>query len=45
VWTARNSYHNEFIDFCLAFLLMLRLVFLIDLTITHMVLAREWFCA
>jgi hypothetical protein len=38
---ARNSYQNEFIDFCLTFLLVHRLIFLTDLTIAHMVLFHE----
>jgi hypothetical protein len=38
---ASNSYHDEFIDFCLIFLLVLRLIFLMDITITHMVLVHE----
>jgi hypothetical protein len=38
---ARNSYDDEFLDFCLSFLLVLCLIFLTDLTITHMVLVHE----
>jgi hypothetical protein len=38
---ARNSYHDVFTDFCLSFLLMLHLIFLMDLIITHMILVHE----
>jgi hypothetical protein len=38
---ARNSYHDELIDFPPHFFLMLHLIFLMDLTITHMVLVHE----
>jgi hypothetical protein len=38
---ARNSYHNEFLIFRLAFLPVLHLIFLMDLTIAHMVLVHE----
>jgi hypothetical protein len=37
----RNSYHDEFIIFHHIFLLMLHLIFLMDLTIAHMVLVHE----
>jgi hypothetical protein len=45
---ARNSYHNEFFNFpsrslvlCLALLLVICLVSLMDLAITHIVLVHE----
>jgi hypothetical protein len=38
---ATNSYHDEFIDFRLIFLLVLHLIFLMDLTIAHMALVHE----
>jgi hypothetical protein len=38
---ARNSYHDKFIDFPPHFFLVLHLIFLMDLTITHMVLDHE----
>jgi hypothetical protein len=38
---ARNSYHDEFINFCLTFFLVFRIVFLMELTIAHMVLVHE----
>jgi hypothetical protein len=38
---ARNSYRDEFINFCLTLLLVLRLIFFINLTIGHMILVHE----
>jgi hypothetical protein len=38
---ARNLYHNEFIDFTPHFFLVFCFIFLMDLTITHMVLAHK----
>jgi hypothetical protein len=35
MWTMLETHHDEFIDFRLTFLLVLRLIFLMDLTITH----------
>jgi hypothetical protein len=37
----RNSYRNEFIDFCLILILMLHLASFVDHTIAHMVLDHE----
>jgi hypothetical protein len=38
---SRNSYHDEFIGFCLIFHLVLHLIFLMDLSIAHMALVHE----
>jgi hypothetical protein len=38
---ARNSYHDEFIYFHFTFLLVLRLIFLMNLILAHMVLLHE----